>query len=74
MNSSMYSVSIRKDAIPGLWTRVYDTQYTVRDALLYDNISINVRLPESNVDNIFTFKGKVPDIDVILLRMNMMIL
>ncbi|XP_065931252.1 uncharacterized protein [Magallana gigas] len=56
MNSSMYSVSIRKDAIPGLWTRVYDTQYTVRDALLYDNISINVRLPESNVDNIFTFK------------------
>uniref|UniRef100_A0A8W8MZ96 Ig-like domain-containing protein n=1 Tax=Magallana gigas TaxID=29159 RepID=A0A8W8MZ96_MAGGI len=56
MNSSMYSVSISKDTIPGLWTRVYDTQYTVRDALLYDNISINVRLPESNVDNIFTFK------------------
>lgn len=74
MNSSMYSVSISKDTIPGPWTRVYDTQYTVRDALLYDNISINVRLPESNVDSIFTFKGKVPDIDVILLRMNMMIL
>uniref|UniRef100_A0A8W8MRY2 Ig-like domain-containing protein n=1 Tax=Magallana gigas TaxID=29159 RepID=A0A8W8MRY2_MAGGI len=56
MNSSMYSVSISKDTIPGPWTRVYDTQYTVRDALLYDNISINVRLPESNVDSIFTFK------------------
>lgn len=73
-NSLWYNVLINKDTTPDPWTRVYDTQYTVRDALLYDNISINVRLPESNVDNIFTFKGKVPDIDGILLRMNMMIL
>lgn len=41
-NSSMCNVSITKDTIPGPWTRVYDTQYTVRDALLYDIICINL--------------------------------
>lgn len=41
-NSSMYSVSISKDSVSGPLTRVYDTQYTVRDALLYDIICINL--------------------------------
>lgn len=69
----MYNVTIIKDTTPGPWKRVYNTHYTVRDALLYDNININVRLPESNIDNIFTFKGKVPDINALLLRVDMMI-
>lgn len=60
-NSSMYNVSISKDMIPDPWKRVYNTQYTVRDALLYDNISIIVRLLEYNIDNILEFKGKARD-------------
>lgn len=46
-NSSWYNVLITKDMTPGPWTRVYDTQYTVRDAFSYNNISINVRLPSN---------------------------
>lgn len=38
----MYNVSISKDSVSGPWTRMYDTQYTVRDALLYDIICINL--------------------------------
>lgn len=58
-NSSMYNVSISKDTTQGPWTRVYNTQYTVWDALLHDNISINVKLPESNIEYILELKGKV---------------
>lgn len=46
-NTLMYNVSISRDTTPGPWTRVYDTQYTARDAFSYNNISINVRLPSN---------------------------
>lgn len=41
-NSSTYSVSVSKDTSPGPWTHVFNIKYTVRDALLYDIICINL--------------------------------
>ena len=39
------------------WYRVTGTQYTVEDALLYDSISITVRIPNDSVDNKMAYKG-----------------
>uniref|UniRef100_A0A8W8P3Z9 Uncharacterized protein n=1 Tax=Magallana gigas TaxID=29159 RepID=A0A8W8P3Z9_MAGGI len=62
--SSSYYVLITRDTTRDrIWTRVTDTQYTVRDVLLYDNITINVRTPGSATDNmtynVFKIKTKV---------------
>nr|XP_022306353.1 uncharacterized protein LOC111112816 isoform X3 [Crassostrea virginica] len=38
------------------WYLVYGRQYTVKNALLYDSISINVRAPDDPTDNKFTYK------------------
>eukprot|EP00105_Crassostrea_gigas_P018388 XP_011436498.1 PREDICTED: uncharacterized protein LOC105334657 isoform X2 [Crassostrea gigas] len=54
-NSSNYYVFITRDRITDARTHVYDTQYTVKDAILYDSITINVRTPESLADNVVTY-------------------
>lgn len=54
-NSSNYYVFITRDRSTDARTHVYDTQYTVKDAILYDSITINVRTPESLADNVVTY-------------------
>lgn len=46
--------------INGQWIQVNESKYTVKDALLYDNININVREYEkrSPKDHTFTYNGK----------------
>ena len=39
------------------WYRVNETQYTVKDPVLYDSFSINVRIPNNEIDNKMTYKG-----------------
>lgn len=58
-NNSSYDVLLNINTIPGQWTRVIDTQYTVRDVLRYDSITINVRALNSAVDNKMTYNGSV---------------
>nr|XP_034322741.1 uncharacterized protein LOC109617562 isoform X2 [Crassostrea gigas] len=66
-NHSSHFILITRDTTRDkIWTRVTDTQYTVRDVLLYDNITINVRTPGSATDNrmaynVFKIKIKVGD-------------
>eukprot|EP00105_Crassostrea_gigas_P018957 XP_011437252.1 PREDICTED: uncharacterized protein LOC105335170 isoform X2 [Crassostrea gigas] len=66
-NYSSHFILITRDTTRDkIWTRVTDTQYTVRDVLLYDNITINVRTPGSATDNrmaynVFKIKIKVGD-------------
>lgn len=52
-----YDVLIARDEAYNSWTRVSDTQYTVRDVVLYDSITIHVRTPGSSVDNRITYNG-----------------
>uniref|UniRef100_A0A8W8P7N7 Uncharacterized protein n=1 Tax=Magallana gigas TaxID=29159 RepID=A0A8W8P7N7_MAGGI len=66
-NYSSYDVLITRDTTQDSWIRVIDTQYTVRDALLYDSITFNVKTPPWFVDNmliykVFKIKTKVGDI------------
>lgn len=59
-NYSTYDVLITRDTTRDTtWTRVSDTQYTVRDVLLYKKITINVRTIGSNVDNKLTYNGTI---------------
>nr|XP_034322737.1 uncharacterized protein LOC105329042 isoform X1 [Crassostrea gigas] len=66
-NYSSYYILIARDTTRyRTWTRVTDTKYTLRDVLLYDNITINVRTPGSATDNrmtynVFKIKIKVGD-------------
>ena len=56
--SQLYDVELTKDGKADFpWYRVTGTQFTVEDALLYDSIRINVRLPGSSVDNNLAYKG-----------------
>lgn len=57
LNFSFYDVRLTRDTTADYWTRVSDTQYTVRDVLLYDSITINVRRSGLTVDNIMTYNG-----------------
>lgn len=58
-NSSSYDVLITRNNASDVWTRWINTEYTVKDVLLYDSITINVRTPGSYVDNIVTYNGLV---------------
>lgn len=58
-NYSYYDVQLNRDTTKDPWTRVSDTQFTVRDALFYDSITINVRTPGSVVDNKETYNGTI---------------
>lgn len=58
-NSSSYDVLITRNNASDVWTRWLNTEYTVKDVLLYDSITINVRTPGSYVDNIVTYNGLV---------------
>lgn len=58
-NYSFYDVQLTRDTTKDPWTRVSDTQYTVRDVLLYDSITINVRTPGSVADNKETYNGTI---------------
>ena len=53
-----YDIQITRDKTISAWERQTGTQYTVEDALLYDSISIIVRLPGVYTDNIMTYSGK----------------
>ena len=53
-----YDIEITRDKTTSDWNRQTGTQYTVEDALLYDSISINVRLPGDSTNNEMTFSGK----------------
>uniref|UniRef100_A0A8W8P7P3 Ig-like domain-containing protein n=1 Tax=Magallana gigas TaxID=29159 RepID=A0A8W8P7P3_MAGGI len=58
-NYSSYYILIARDTTRyRTWTRVTDTKYTLRDVLLYDNITINVRTPGSATDNRMTYNGQ----------------
>ncbi|XP_052692708.1 uncharacterized protein LOC128170987 [Crassostrea angulata] len=52
---SAYYVQITRDTTSDTWARVNSTHYTVRDVLLYDPISINVRTSASADNNIETY-------------------
>lgn len=54
-NSSSYDVLITRNNASDVWTRWLNTEYTVKDVLLYDSITINVRTPGSYVNNIVTY-------------------
>eukprot|EP00105_Crassostrea_gigas_P006932 XP_011421012.1 PREDICTED: uncharacterized protein LOC105323640 [Crassostrea gigas] len=54
-NYSSYDISLTRDTAADAWTRMRYAQYTVRDALLYDNIAIKVRTPGSATDNRMTY-------------------
>lgn len=58
-NSYSYDVLITRNNASDVWTRWINTEYTVKDVLLYDSITINVRTPGSYVDNIVTYNGLV---------------
>nr|XP_034322748.1 carcinoembryonic antigen-related cell adhesion molecule 5 [Crassostrea gigas] len=65
-NYSSYDISLTRDTAADAWTRMRYAQYTVRDVLLYDTITINVRATPWSVDNRLTFnvfkvKTKVGD-------------
>lgn len=57
LDYSAYYVQITRDTISDTWARVNSTRYTVRDVLLYDSISINVRTSGSADNNIETYNG-----------------
>lgn len=56
-NYSFYDVLIIRDTTADSWTRVFDTQYTVRDVLMYNSITINVKTYGSVADNRKTYNG-----------------
>lgn len=56
-NHSFYDVLITTDTTSGDWKKNPSAQYTVKDALQYDSISINVRAPPSFESNIMTYYG-----------------
>lgn len=58
-NNSSYDVQLTRNTTIDSWTRVSDTQHTVRDVLLYDSITINVRAPGSNIDSKMTYNGSI---------------
>lgn len=58
-NSYSYDVLITRNNASDVWTRWINTEYTVKDVLLYDSITINVRTPGSYVNNIVTYNGLV---------------
>lgn len=58
-NSYSYDVLITRNNASDVWTRWLNTEYTVKDVLLYDSITINVRTPGSYVNNIVTYNGLV---------------
>lgn len=39
------------------WTSVTDNTFDVSDALLFDSISIIVKVPESKINNTLTYTG-----------------
>ena len=53
-----YHIEITRDKTTSNWERQTGTQYTVEDALLYDSISIIVRLPGDGTNNEMTYSGK----------------
>lgn len=58
-NSYSYDVLITRNNASDVWTRWLNTEYTVKDVLLYDSITINVRTPGSYVNTIVTYNGLV---------------
>lgn len=59
--SSGIDILITLDKVSSSWTRVNDTQYTVRNALLYEAINIRLRsLSLEQEESERTFKGTVP--------------
>lgn len=52
----LYYVLITKDKATDPWLPVTGTQWTVKDALLYDSISIRVAVPGGATNNM-TYKG-----------------
>ena len=53
-----YHIEITRDKTTSDWERQTGTQYTVENALLYDSISINIRLPGDSTNNEMTYSGK----------------
>lgn len=56
-NYSKYDVLITRDTADDDWARVSDTEYTVRDVLRYNTITINVRILGSTTDNKLEYNG-----------------
>lgn len=59
-NYTHYDVLITRDKTSDTnWPRVTDSQYTVSNVLMYNNITIRVRTPRSGVDNKMTYNGTI---------------
>lgn len=57
-NYSLYGVVVYRDGKrDSSWTRVSDTQYTVKDVMLYDFIIIYVDIRASSEYNVMTYNG-----------------
>lgn len=57
-NASFYDIKITRDKTEDRdWIRVKETQYTVRNTLLYDVIKINFKAYGSMIENTMIYKG-----------------
>ncbi|XP_078330709.1 neural cell adhesion molecule 2-like [Crassostrea virginica] len=59
-----YDIAITRDKTTSAWDRQAVIQYTVKDALLYDSISIIVRLSGDGTDNKMTYSVSKVESDV----------
>lgn len=74
-NGTYYNVEIIRNKSHYKWEKVNHTTYTFSNVLLYNSIGINVRLPESAVDNNFlytvnTVKGSLGESSTIFWNIN----
>lgn len=65
---SMYNVLLTRDTSSNDSALVNNTQYTVRDVLLYDSITISVKSIGSPVDNRMTYNGTFLHLSYLILR------
>lgn len=57
-SASFYDIKITRDKTEDRdWIRVQETQYTVRNSLLYDVIKINFKANGSMIENTMIYKG-----------------
>lgn len=58
-NVSYYDVELkRNEKMDVYWKTVYETKYNFTDVLLYNSTGINVRLPGSPENNLFTYSSR----------------
>lgn len=56
-NKTIYDIMTIRDTKHDNWTSVTENTFDVSDALLFDSISIIVKVPESKINNTLTYTG-----------------